>query len=79
MQAFSISPIEYAGRTYGPGIFDVSDAEFHALGQRGPVRPATQDEIQRAGHSESAAARPETEIADLPRRSGRRLKAAQPV
>lgn len=44
MHAYSRTAIDFAGRTWGPGVFACSDAEYHALALRGPCRPATAEE-----------------------------------
>lgn len=81
MKAFTLSAIPFAGRDYGPGIIDVTEAEFHALAQRGAVRPATADEIQQAAGPatlERADAPRDTEPAAAERRASRRVRSTTP-
>lgn len=44
---YTREPVEFGGRTYEPGVHQVSAAEAHALSILGPVRPATVDEIEK--------------------------------
>ncbi|MDE2618893.1 MAG: hypothetical protein KGL54_01900 [Sphingomonadales bacterium] len=75
MHAYARTAIDFAGRTYGPGLVEITEAEYHALSQRGPIRPATRDEIEQASRAEAASAPPVTENAARPRAAARRVRA----
>ena len=71
MHAFSLQPIALGDQSFGPGVFDCTPGEFHALSQRAALRPATSEEI------ETAALTPDTQAAAArPRRSTRTPAAA---
>ena len=73
MYAYSRSPIQFAGDTFGPGVFEADDSLFHALAQRGPIRPATGDEVR----EHLSARAPEIETASLPPRGETAVAPAQ--
>lgn len=77
MKAFSHTAIEFDGRTFGPGVFDVNSGEFASLALRGPVRPATNEEASGVDErvTEAAAVRKDSERATS-RRSERTREAA---
>lgn len=65
MKIYVHAPVEFGGRTFEPGVHDVSQADADALYIRGAVRPATMAEA-------CAASAPAVETAEVS--TGKRRK-----
>jgi hypothetical protein len=67
MKIYLLREIEFDGQTYPAGVQDVAIDVANALFARGPARPATVDEVEKAGASsvEAASNPPETSQPDV--------------
>lgn len=85
MHILVLALVEYDGLTIGAGLYDVSEAEAASLFSRGPVRPATVDEIETLSvqdfeRPEAACASPDCEraVARMSAKTSRRAAKQNP-